>query len=155
MTPAAQQALQPLDIFQLLGYTGTDENEQNQILEEAQLLLLQDLVEKDLPSRLSAEDMASVQQLMADESKPMAQRQSDLLTMISGKIDDLDAILLDKTAQMKLDVLQERLADMKQQFAQDAYSSQQLAQAELWLNRGDYLQAVRIMNTTQARVPQT
>lgn len=153
MTPTAQQSLQPLDIFQLLGYIGTDETEKSQILEEAQSLLLQDLVETDLVSKLSPEDLERAKQILAEEATPLSQRQTELLTFLHDKVNDLDQVLLEKTAQMKWDVMQERLNDMKAEFAQDAYSSQQLSQAELWMHRENFAEAIRIMNMVSARVP--
>ncbi len=153
MTPTAQSALQSLDIFQLLGYTGSDEAEKNQILEEAQALLLQDLLETDLATRLSPEDLARTKQLLGDQSQPVEQRQTNLLSFLHEKLTDLDQLLLTKTAQMKLDVITERLADLKQEFATDAFASQQLAQAELWLHRENYAEAAKIMNVVTARTP--
>ncbi len=153
MTPAARDALQSMDIFQLLGYAGTDEVEKNQILEEAQNLLIQDLVDTDLVTRLSPEDLSQAKQMLTDELKPMIARQTDLLAWLHEKVADLDQILLDKTAQMKHEVLEEFLNDLKQRYAQEAFASQQLAQAELWFHRENYAEALRILQSVAARTP--
>lgn len=153
MTDSARTALQPLDIFQILGYTGSDEGQKNQILEEAQNLLLEDLVETDLPSRLSPEDTAKAKQLLTDQSQSLEQRQTQLLGMLHEKVTDLDHLLMDKTAQMKMDVMEERINDLKQQLSSDAFASQQLSQAELWFRRENFAEALRILDAVSTRSP--
>ena len=146
MTPTAQQTLQRMDIFDILGAQGTNE-EKEAFLEELQDVIWQEVFEKHVSEKLTDDDVKAVEGIIADEAMEDDAKRVKLFEMLRDKVPDLDSILLDRTVQLKADMLQQRLEGMKEFYASNADATGKLSQAEQMWGAEQYQEMVDLLNT--------
>jgi hypothetical protein len=141
------QALEDQNIFLLLGVNdGTDE-EKEAFLDELQLVIWDDFVENDLQLLVTEEEMAEVRKIMeasADGQNEAVQEQ--LVTYLEKLIPDLEEIMLEKALELKEDMAKERVAGMKEYYADNQSALDAITEAEAQLNQGNWLTMAEKLN---------
>ncbi len=150
MTDSAQnfpvsQKLAQLDIFTMLGVTGT-EDEKEQFLDELQDLVWQDFVDVDLMDKLEDRDMDEVEGILADDTLSVKDQQEKLVGVLQRIMPDFEDVLLNKALELKEDMLRERIAGLMEYYKDRAAELAKVNQAEDLVNDEKYKEAVDLLN---------
>ncbi len=146
---AFTETLHRLSIFEMLGVEGTEE-EKEEFLSEVQDVIWQDVVENDLAPILSDEEADNVHTLLNDEGIEQNTKRDYLFDLILKKVPQAEDVLLQRTLQLKSDLLHERLHGMQEYFSNNAASMQKLQTAHQLIENQDLDAAVAILNELSA-----
>lgn len=151
MNPTAQNALQTMDVFTLLGTTGSPEDREA-FLTELQDAIWQEVAEEHLASQLSDQEMDEISRVMDDTSLSVEAKRNKLFEVLGQKVPDIEKILEDKTIQIKEDLLTERLEGMMVYYEEDEDAMRRLEEADDLLLSEKYAEAVAILNDLSKKV---
>lgn len=141
----ASEALETLNIFELLGVSDGSEQEKESFLDELQQVIWEDFLENDLDLLVTAEEKGQVDEILAQDL-PDLEKQEKIITMLEKVIPDLEEIMLEKALELKEDLVRERVASMKDFYQGDQAKLQQVGKAEDLINQGKWLSAAKILN---------
>jgi hypothetical protein len=151
-TLVASNQLEPIEeqnIFELLGVMDSETAEKEAFLDELQQALWDDFLDKDLQLLITAEQLKEIQQLR-EGSLPDGERQSQLIAKVEALVPDLEEIMLEKALELKEEMVKERLAGMKEYFADRKSALDKIQEAEQHLNSGRWQTGAQLLNTLTA-----
>lgn len=143
--------LQKMSIFEMLGAEGTEE-EKDQFLSQIQDVIWQDVVEKDLAPLLNDDEISQVEAKLSDDTLSNEDKRDYLFDLIMEKVPQAEQVLLDRTMQLKSDLLHERLHGMDHYFANDAAAQTKLQAAHGHLDAQEYDQCVALLNELSSSI---
>lgn len=148
-TPATQSnpGLTELDVFTILGVSGTDE-EKTAFLQEMQEVIWDDVVSSELDDNLTDEEMERIDDIIADTATSMDDKHNKLYAFLTEKIPNLTEVLTTKVNQFKMDLLDDRIEGMTEfyQSQNNADALGKLEQALGMRNEERYSEAVAVLN---------
>ena len=145
------EKLQKMSIFEMLGVEGTEE-EKEAFLSEVQDVIWQDVVENDLAPLLSEPEMDEVDAMLNDESASEDTKRDYLFDLILKKVPNAEEVLLERTMQLKSDLLHERFHGMQQFFANNPEAMQKLEVAHGHIDADEHEEAVALLNELAATI---
>jgi hypothetical protein len=145
------EKLQKMSIFEMLGVEGTEE-EKEAFLSEVQDVIWQDVVENDLAPLLSEAEMDEVDAMLNDESANEDTKRDYLFDLILKKVPNAEEVLLERTMQLKSDLLHERFHGMQQFFANNPEAMQKLEVAHGHIDADEHEEAVALLNELAATI---
>jgi len=146
-TNQSNQALEDQNIFFLLGVTDGTEQEKEAFLDELQLVIWDDFVENDVQLLVTEEEMTEVRKIMDSKDEANDATQEKLVTYLEKLIPDLEEIMLEKAIELKEDMVKERIAGMKEYFADNQQSLDQITEAETQMSQGNWLTTAEKLNS--------
>jgi hypothetical protein len=147
------EQLQKMSIFEMLGVQGTEE-EKEAFLSEVQDVIWQDVVENDLAPLLTESELDEVQAMLNNEATPEDEKRDYLFDMILKKVPNAEEVLLERTMQLKSDLLHERLHGMQQFFVNNPDALAKLEVAHGHIDAEQHDEAVVVLNELSASIPQ-
>ena len=145
------EKLQKMSIFEMLGVEGTEE-EKEAFLSEVQDVIWQDVVENDLAPLLSEAEMDEVDTMLNNEGASEDTKRDYLFDLILKKVPNAEEVLLERTMQLKSDLLHERFHGMQQFFANNPEAMQKLEVAHGHIDADEHEQAVALLNELAATI---
>lgn len=145
--PAASEALEDQNIFFMLGVTEGTEAEKEQFLDELQQVIWEDFLEYDVKLLITSDEMEEFQHLVADKNPHDLEQQEKIVVFLEKLIPDLEEIMLEKALQLKAEMVQERLAGLREYFAGQEAPLQSLDQAERLMQEEKWYSAAQLMNS--------
>jgi len=141
------QALEDQNIFFLLGVTdGTDE-EREAFLDELQQVIWEDFLDNDVELLVTEEEMEGMKKIMARKELSDEQMQEETVVYLEKLIPDLEEIMLEKALELKEDMVRERIAGMREYYAQDEKALAEISEAEALLNDSQWRDAAEKLNS--------
>lgn len=147
MADVHSQKLQDQNIFDLLGVTDGDQEQREKFLDELQQVIWEDFLEYDVELLLTKDELTELRGMVEDGKALDEQDQERLVEYLEGKIENLEEIMLDKALQLKGDMVRERVAGMKELFADDTAKLDAISLAENDLKNELWLDATNKLNT--------
>lgn len=144
------QSLEDQNIFELLGVANVSDEEKESFLDELQQVIWEDFLENDAELLLTTEEMSSLKTLMGDRPKNDLQLQEEVITYLEKFIPDLEEVMLEKALELKEDMVRERLAGLREYFADQSDKQSQLDEAESLMTKGQWRATADVMNRLQA-----
>lgn len=147
--PAQQPAgLTELDIFTILGVSGTDE-EKNAFLQEMQEVIWDDVISTELDDNLSDSEMDRIDAIIADTATSIDDKHNQLYAFLTEKIPNLTEVLTAKVNQFKLDLLDDRIEGMTEFYTtnNNADALAKIATAQGLRNDENFKDAVSALNS--------
>ncbi len=149
--PASSDGSQPesladQNIFYMLGVSNGTEDEKNQFLDDLQQTVWEDFVQADMPLLITDDEKVRADEILNDPSKDDMQKQDELLNYLSELIPDLEEIMIEKAMKLKQDLVKERIASMREAFAQDQAKMKQLDDATQLFTQGKWYSGSTLLN---------
>lgn len=143
-TDDEEQALELQNIFVLLGVTDSNQQEKEAFLDELQQVVWEDFLEHDLELLITEEEKAKVDELLAKSSDQAMQE--ELVVYLEKLIPDLEEIVYEKALELKADMVEERIAGMKDYYQDNAQAMSQIDQAEKLIEQNQWRTAAEVLN---------
>ena len=145
------QKLADQNIFFLLGVEdGTDE-EKNKFLDELQQVVWEDFLENDMDKVVTGPEKEQVKAIIQDDSLSELDQQEKALSLLEKTLPNFEDLMIEKAMELKSDLFKERIAGMKEYYAQDQASLDKIAQAETQLQQENWRSAAEILNQLIAK----
>lgn len=142
------KSLAKVDLFKLLGVSGSEEEKQR-FLDELQDLVWQEFIDTELMALLDEQQMDQVIQVIGDTSLSDEQQQQQLIKLVEQVVPDYEQVLVNKALELKADMLAERIEGLKERFAGQAESLAKVKQAEELLNDSKWQEAVDVLGEVE------
>jgi hypothetical protein len=143
---AASQKLEDQNIFYLLGVQGSDD-EKEAFLDELQQVIWEDFLDRDVELLITSSEQTQLQEILAKKELTSEQQQEEVLVFLDKLIPDLEAIMLEKALELKEDMVRERVAGMREFYAEQTEKLATLSQAEQLMNEAQWRAAADLLNT--------
>ncbi len=138
------QSLASQNIFVLLGVTDSSQEEKENFLDELQQVVWEDFLEHDLELLITQEEKAKVDELLASSTDQTMQE--ELVVYLEKLIPDLEEIIYEKALELKADMVEERIAGMKEYYQGNAQATRQINQAEQLIEQNQWRTAAEVLN---------
>jgi hypothetical protein len=146
-SPSAEESLEAQNIFFMLGVTDGSEEEREAFLDDLQEIVWEDFLEQDTELLLTSEEMEELQGLKSQDYDSEEAKQEALVVYLDQKIPDLEEIMLEKALELKQDIFRERIAGMREYFAENDAALERIARAEaLAFEEGRWRSAAQTLN---------
>ncbi len=113
------ETLADQNIFFLLGAQEGSTQEQEQFLDELQQVIWEDFLQTDLDLLITSQEKEQIDQILQDSNLDDQAKQEEILKYLDGIIPDLEEIMLEKALKLKGELVQERVASLKETLAED------------------------------------
>lgn len=143
---AAGESLEDQNIFDLLGVTDGTDQEKESFLDELQQVIWEDFLENDVKLLLTTEELKQLDELVKGESKNDLEKQEKIVVFLEKLVPDLEEIMLEKALELKADLVKERIAGMKEYFAQNQQALTTLGDAEQKIAADQWRSAAQLLN---------
>lgn len=148
---STSQKLADQNIFFLLGVEdGTDE-EKNKFLDELQQVVWEDFLENDMDKLVTGPEKEQVRAILQDNSLSELDKQEKALSLLEKTLPNFEDLMIEKAMELKSDLFKERIAGMKEYYAQDQASLDKIAQAETQLQQENWRLAAETLNQLIAK----
>lgn len=141
------ESLEDQNIFDLLGVTDGTDQEKERFLDELQQVIWEDFLENDVKLLLTTQELTELEALTKAEGGNDLEKQEKIVVYLEKLIPDLEEIMLEKALELKGDLVKERIAGMKEYFAQNQAALQTLTQAEEKINDSQWRTAAAMLNS--------
>lgn len=148
---AFSEKLQKMSIFEMLGVEGSEE-EKEAFLSEVQDVIWQDVVENDLAPLLTEPELDEVEAMLNNEQTPEDTKRDYLFDLILKKVPNAEEVLLERTMQLKSDLLHERLHGMQEFFKDKPEALSELEKAHGLIDGEQHDEAVAVLNQLAATI---
>lgn len=146
----SSQSLEDQNIFFLLGVDdGTDE-EKESFLDELQQVIWEDFLESDVQLLITDEENQGLQAIQAKTELSEEDKQEEMVVYLEKLIPDLEEIMLEKALELKEDMVKERLAGMREYYADRLAELAKLDEAENLVRDDQWKDAATILNSLPA-----
>lgn len=139
------QELKDQNIFFLLGVHEAQDDEKEQFLDELQQVIWEDFIESDVELLITDAEMAELEKIMNKGDNEAVQE--EMIVYLEKLIPDLEEIMLEKAMELKGDLVRERVAGMKEFFADKPEEIAKLNEAEELINQSQWRKAAELMNS--------
>jgi hypothetical protein len=143
------QSLEDQNIFFLLGITDGSEQEREEFLDELQQVIWEDFLGKDVELLVTSEELKAVEAIRAQEDLESVAKQEKIIEYLEKLIPDLEEIMLEKALELKADMMHERLAGMREFFADKPDTLIQIDAAEKMIAEEQWRSAAELLNGLQ------
>jgi hypothetical protein len=144
------QSLEDQNIFHLLGVQDGSNEEKEAFLDELQQVIWEDFLENDVELLLTEEEVEGLRKIRATTGKSELELQEDIVVYLEKLIPDLEEILLEKALELKEDMVKERIAGMREFFANQPDQLRKLDEAETLIADDQWRSAAELLNSAQA-----
>jgi hypothetical protein len=143
-TPATQgsEGLEEQNIFLMLGVSDGTEAQKEAFLDELQQVIWEDFLENDVELLISSEDYLKMQELLKDRDSVDLEQQEKIVVFLD--------IMLEKALALKGDMFKERIAGMRQFFANKQEELAKIDQAEQLMQQSQWRSASELLNTLRS-----
>jgi len=131
-----------------LGVEDGSDEEKEKFLDELQNSIWEEFVDKDAKLLLTEEELQNFEAIRVKGNINVPQLQEEMLEYLGKLIPDLEEIMLEKALQLKEEMVKERIAGMKEYYANNSDVLAKITQAEelikqnLWQDGADALNAI-------------
>ncbi len=139
-----EQSLETQNIFVLLGVTDSSQEEKEAFLDELQQVVWEDFLEHDLELLITQEEKSKVDEMLADSTDQAMQE--ELVIFLEKLIPDLEEIVYEKALELKSDMVEERIAGMKEYYQGSTQAMEKIDQAEKLIEQGQWRSAAEVLN---------
>jgi len=140
------ETLADQNIFFLLGAQDGSTQEQEQFLDELQQVIWEDLLKSDLDLLITSQEKEKVDQILQDSNLDEIAKQEQILEYLDGLIPDLEEIMLEKALKLKQELVQERVASLRETLAQDQEKMAKLDEVDQLLAQDKWYSAGVLLN---------
>ncbi len=144
-----EQSLESQNIFFLLGVEDVSDDEKESFLDELQQVIWEDFLDNDVELLLTEEETSELKKIMAKEGMEEEALQEEIVVYLEKLIPDLEEIMLEKALELKEDMVRERIAGMKEYYAQRPEDMSKIDQAEQLMNSDKWKEAAELLNTVK------
>jgi len=127
---ATSETIEDQNIFDLLGVTQATDQEKEAFLDELQQVIWEDFLENDVELLLTSEELTQLRQLMGKTDQDQLAQQEAIVVFLEKLIPDLEEIMLEKALELKSDMVKERIAGMREYYANQPEKLTALSEAE-------------------------
>lgn len=124
------QSLEDQNIFHLLGVAQASETEKEAFLDELQQVIWEDFLANDVDLLVTEDEKKELTKIMAGTYKNDLEQQEAIVVYLEKLIPDLEEIMLEKALELKGEMVKERIAGMKEFFANQPEKLSTLAKVE-------------------------
>lgn len=146
----SSEKLEDQNIFYLLGVKEDEAtaDQREQFLDELQQVIWEDFLDNDVNLLLTKDEQTQLQALTAKvQGKPL-EEQEEVVVFLEKLIPDLEEIMLEKALELKADMFRERIAGLKEYYA-DKPELEKVNTAEELLNQEKWFSAAQTLNALQ------
>lgn len=149
-TNSISQTLEDQNIFFLLGVDDGSDEEKESFLDELQQVIWEDFLENDVQLLITEEENQGLKQIQAKTDFSEEDKQEEMVVYLEKLIPDLEEIMLEKALELKEDMVRERIAGMRDYYADKPAELQKLDQAEALLKDDKWRDAAAALNSLKA-----
>lgn len=143
---APAQGLEAQNIFVLLGITDGNDEDKEQFLDQLQQVIWEDFLSHDVEMLITSEEMSQLRQIMSKAATNELELQEEIIGFLEPLIPDLEEIMLEKALELKEDMARERVAGLRQYYANQPEKMQQIEQAEAFMVKNQWATAADVLN---------
>ncbi len=144
------QTLEDQNIFFLLGVDdGTDE-EKESFLDELQQVIWEDFLENDVQLLITEEEKQGLQQIQVKTGVSEEDKQEEMVVYLEKLIPDLEEIMLEKALELKEDMVKERIAGMREYYADRPEELKKVDEAAALIKADKWRDAATALNSLRA-----
>lgn len=144
--PSSSEVLDDQNIFFMLGAEDGTEEQKTQFLDELQQIIWEDFLENDTKLLLTSDEQAQLHQATGGEiGKPLAE-QEVALELLEKLIPDLEELMLEKAIQLKGDLFRERVASLRELYANEPEKMARVEQANELMGQNQWFSAAQVLN---------
>ena len=143
------ESIEEQNIFELLGVKDAQPTEKEAFLDELQQALWDDFLEKDLPLLVNQDQLKQINDLQGQDA-PAGKEQAQLIKKVEELVPDIEDIMLEKALSLKEEMVWERVAGMKEYYAQRPADLTKITEAEQQLQAGRWKSGSQLLNTLMA-----
>lgn len=140
------QALEDQNIFHLLGVTDGNEQERETFLDELQQVVWDDFLDNDVELLITEEELQDLRRILANKQVTQLEQQEQVIAFLEKLIPDLEEIMLEKALELKGDMVRERIAGMREYFAQKPEALAKIDQAAALIADNQWRAAAELLN---------
>jgi hypothetical protein len=136
-----------IKLFDVMGLKGS-EQEEKVTADEISDSLWQQFLAEDVMDQLSEEALDDLQKILNDkelEAKPNEQTQK-MITIVEQFVPDMKGKLSQKALEFKKEIVMERVAGLRDKFAEDTDTLAKIDQVESFANDGKWNEAIQLLN---------
>lgn len=145
--PSQSQTLEDQNIFELLGVQDVSDDEKEQFLDELQQVIWEDFLENDVNLLITESEKTELNAISAKTYQSDLDKQEAIVVYLEKLIPDLEEIMLEKALELKQDMVEERVASLKELYAGQADKLQVIAQAESQMSNDQWRDAATTLNS--------
>jgi len=146
MENAFYQTLDEIDVFTLLGMTGSDE-EKAEFLDQMQQTVWTQVVEEEILPTLTQAQITQVEDIMADDSVPLEESKSKVFAFLLETTPELPELMKEKILEFKGEILVSRIAGLRDRYEGNPSELERLDSIELMLDEGNIQPALQALAT--------
>jgi len=143
------QSLEDQNIFHLLGVQNVEDAEKESFLDELQQVIWEDFLANDVELLVTENERTELNQIMAKSYESDLDKQEAIVVYLEKLIPDLEEIMLEKALELKQDMVDERIASMRELFAGQTDKIQALDQVLNQTQQDKWYDAAEALNEMQ------
>jgi hypothetical protein len=140
------QALEDQNIFDLIGDKAGTVEQREAFLDELQKVIWDDFLDNDVELLLTDEEIAPLEEIIMMEGVSDIEKQEQIVTYLSGKIPDLEDIMLEKALKLKEDMVMERILSLEEMYASDQGKLEELGKIRELIRQGKWADSAQALN---------
>jgi len=142
------EKLEDQNIFFMLGVKENDATavQRESFLDELQQVIWEDFLENDAQLLLTKQETEELKVLTDKTQGKSIEDQEEIVVFLEKLIPDLEEIMLEKALELKSDMVKERIAGMKERFAQEPEKLAKVEEAEKLLASNLWLSLAKALN---------
>jgi hypothetical protein len=149
-TASVSQALEDQNIFFLLGVDDGSDEEKESFLDELQQVIWEDFLENDVQLLITEEEKQALQQIQAKTDLSEEDKQEEMVVYLEKLIPDLEEIMLEKALELKEDMVKERIAGMREYYADNLEQLKKVDEADALVRDDKWRDAAAVLNSLKA-----
>lgn len=146
MENAFNQTLDQIDVFTLLGMTGSEE-EKAEFLAQMQQTVWTQVVEEEILPTLTQAQITEVENIMADDSVELEESKGKVFAYLLKTTPDLPELLKEKILEFKGEILVSRIEGLRERYQGNPSELQRLDSIEQMLEEGNVHPALQALAT--------
>ncbi len=144
-----EERLVSQNIFEMLGLSDSQDSDKEKFLDELQQAIWEDFLETDLELMVATQEKEEVQKILADNNFTELEKQEKILAYLEKLIPDLESILMEKAIQLKRELVQERVAGMREYYANNQQAIETINKATQLIVKGRWKSGIEILNSVK------
>lgn len=147
--PSSDQSLESQNIFTLLGISSATDQEKEEFLDQLQQVIWEDFLENDVELLITEAERTQLQELMKTKQGDELAQQEAIMSFLEKLIPDLEEIMMEKALELKADMVKERIAGMREFYADKPAQLAEIDKAEAQLRDDQWQSVAKTLNAVQ------
>ncbi len=143
------ESLEDQNIFAMLAVEDGTAEEKEAFLDELQQVIWEDFLEYDVRLLITTDEQNELQQIMTAQYGSDLEKQEKIIVFLEKLIPDLEDIMLEKALELKADMFFERIAGMREYYANNQAALEQITAAETMAKNDQWSSAIQHINSVQ------